>query len=129
MKEVSRVSAWTQLTLSRTELFRRLRHTWVLSLISILVPPSVAFDQNRERPVLETLLVSLASEHDIAKKEEVLMQITRRFGEVAGPGLLDVAARAEDADTRWMAIRGIGYVKFALRGPWAKFTLTPQSRS
>jgi hypothetical protein len=100
-----------------------------VSVISIIVPPSVPFGQSRESSGLETLLVSLASEHDIGKKEAVLTQITRRFGEVAGPGLIDVATRAEDADTRWMAIRGIGYAKFALRGPWAKFTLTPQSRS
>ena len=40
------------------------------------------------------------------------MEITSRFPE-AGPDLLALAEAPQDGDTNWMAIRGIGYLKFA----------------
>jgi HEAT repeats len=91
---------------------RRLRRTWVISALSILFLPSLPFGQSRSSSGLETMLASFASEHDTGKKEAILYQITSRFGEAAGPGLLDVAIRTEEPDARWLAIRGIGYVKF-----------------
>jgi HEAT repeat protein len=58
------------------------------------------------------MLSAFAVDGDRGHKEAMLDRITRRFGEAAGLGLLDVALGAVDPDTRWMAIRGIGYVKF-----------------
>lgn len=60
---------------------------------------------------LPTLLSQFESEHDHATKEEILNAITRRYPD-AGKPLLKVASETKDTETEWLAIRGIGSVKF-----------------
>lgn len=71
-----------------------------------MLPVSSA--QPRANSELEAILSAFVAEHDLRPKEAILYRITSRFGEAAGPTLLDVAIQAGDTDTRWMAIRGIG---------------------
>src|ERR1039458_3032374 len=66
---------------------RRLRCTWVISVLSILFLPALSCGASVASSWLETMLAGFASEHDIGKKEAILYQITSRFGEAAGPGL------------------------------------------
>jgi hypothetical protein len=61
---------------------------------------------------LPTLLSQFRTETDRAAKERILTQITTRYPD-AGPDLLAVAKGPDNGDTNWMAIRGIGYLKFA----------------
>jgi HEAT repeat protein len=56
------------------------------------------------------LLTKFIAETDQAKKEQLLNELVRQPD--AGPTLLRVAMHANDVLTRWMSIRGIGFVKY-----------------
>src|SRR4030095_6010986 len=56
------------------------------------------------------LLAKFIAETDQAKKEQLLNELVRQPD--AGPTLLRVAMHANDVLTRWMSIRGIGFVKY-----------------
>jgi HEAT repeat protein len=75
---------------------------------------------------LPVLLSQFRTETDRASKERILLQITTKFSE-AGPDLLALAEKPENGDTKWMAIRGIGYLKFAGAVPFLKSSLTSKS--
>ncbi|HJT88614.1 MAG TPA: hypothetical protein VJ732_12180, partial [Bryobacteraceae bacterium] len=47
----------------------------------------------------------------IAAKEKLLDRIAQR-GREAGKGLLRVAQTTDDTNTRWLAIRGLGIMKY-----------------
>jgi HEAT repeat protein len=53
----------------------------------------------------------------IAAKEELLSRIAER-GREAGKGLLNVARKTDDVATRWLAIRGLGMMKFKEAAPF-----------
>jgi HEAT repeat protein len=72
------------------------------------------------------LLSQFKTETDRASKERILLQITTKFPE-AGSDLLVIAEEPENGDTKWMAIRGIGYLKFAGAVPFLKSSLTSKS--
>jgi len=56
------------------------------------------------------------------------MQITTKYPN-AGSDLLVVAKGPEDGDTKWLAIRGIGYLKFADGVPFLELSLNSTSES
>ncbi len=75
---------------------------------------------------LPTLLLRFQSEHDRAAKETILLQITMGYPE-SGPALLRIARETKDDDTKWLAIRGIGFVKFKDAAPFLKRALNSKS--
>jgi len=77
----------------------------------------LAWAQPNGNSELDSRLAAFVAANDLAAKEKILLSITNQFGETAGQPLLNAAIRAADADTRWMAIRGIGYVKFKSAAP------------
>jgi HEAT repeat protein len=78
------------------------------------------------RATLPTLLSQFRAETDRASKERILIQITTNFPK-AGPDLLALADGPEVGDTNWMAIRGIGYLKFSGAIPFLKKSLNSKS--
>jgi hypothetical protein len=66
---------------------------------------------------LPQLISNFQAAHDLEGKERLLREITTRFPG-AGPTLLKLAESTTDADTRWMAIRGIGYLKYEKASPF-----------
>jgi HEAT repeat protein len=55
--------------------------------------------------------------HDLADKERVLNLIIQR-GYTAGQPLLRLAKTTNDNDTRWLAIRALGMIKFEESSPF-----------
>jgi HEAT repeat protein len=55
--------------------------------------------------------------HDLADKERILSLIIQR-GYPAGQQLLGLAKTTNDNDTRWLAIRGLGMLKFEDAAPF-----------
>lgn len=86
--------------------FGQMKAAGVLLLISVLAWwPAVAQDD------LALLLAHFQAERDRPVKEALLTRITSEHRD-AGPSLLQVAQETTDDDTKWLAIRGIGYLKF-----------------
>jgi HEAT repeat protein len=77
--------------------------------------PAVAQD-------LPSLLSRFQSEHDRATKELILNRISTEYPD-AGPALLKIASKTDDTETKWLAIRGIGWVKFKHAAPFLKKAL------
>lgn len=75
---------------------------------------------------LPGLLSRFTSEHDRARKEEILNTITRQHPE-AGNSLLKIARETKDTDTEWFAIRGIGSLKFKGASPFLRRSLLSES--
>jgi len=94
-----------------------LRSSVVPVLLALITLPLVSYAQPDTASDLQGMLSAFVVARDLGQKEAILYGLTSRFGESAGPGLLEVAIRAGDQDTRWMAIRGIGYVKFKPAAP------------
>jgi len=66
-----------------------------------------------------TLIRQFREAQEIAKKEQLLNQLCRP-GSEAGERLLQLAKATNDNDTRWLAIRGLGMLKFE---PAARFLI------
>lgn len=77
----------------------------LLTTIGLSHMPAVAAQD------LSTLLASFQSEQDVEAKELILYRLTQGYPD-AGQALLDVASSADSSDTTWLAIRGIGYLRF-----------------
>lgn len=75
---------------------------------------------------LSTLLSRFQFEHDRTAKEAILENITSGHPE-AGEGLTKIARETGDSDTKWLAIRGIGRVKFRDAAPFLRESLNSQS--
>jgi hypothetical protein len=75
---------------------------------------------------LSSLLSRFQSENDRSAKENILMAITEHYPN-AGPELLRVASEAQDDDTRWLAIRGLGTLKFGPAANFLKQSLSSQN--
>src|SRR5258708_701228 len=71
---------------------------------------------------LQSLLSRFQSEHDRAAKELTLLRITTEYPD-AGPALLRIASETGDTETKWLAIRGIGWAKFKDAAPFLKKAL------
>jgi hypothetical protein len=70
-----------------------------------------------------TLLSSFQSERDLEAKEQILHRLTQAYPG-AGQELLDIACNAEDSDTQWLAIRGLGYLRFNAAVPFLTRSLS-----
>jgi HEAT repeat protein len=71
---------------------------------------------------LSGLLLRFQTQSDPASKEAILRRIIITHPD-SGPALLKVARETKDMDTRWLAIRGIGDLKFAGAAPFLKQSL------
>lgn len=71
---------------------------------------------------LSGLLLRFSSESDLASKEAILRRITTTHPD-SGPALLKMARGTKDTDTRWLAIRGLGYLKFTGATSFLKLSL------
>ncbi len=75
---------------------------------------------------LQALLSRFQSEQDHATKEMILDSITRNYPD-SGSALLGIARQTNDTDTRWLAIRGIGSLRFHDATPFLKQSLNSES--
>ena len=95
--------------------------------IGVIFSALIASSQTSVAPAtLPTLLTQFTAETDRAAKEKILLQITTKYPG-AGPDLLVLAKGPENGDTKWMAIRGIGYLKFAAAVPFLESSLNSSS--
>jgi hypothetical protein len=92
--------------------FKRLFAVVLYGFISSYTPFASA--QGQEQP--STLVLQFEATHDLVEKERVLGRITQG-GYAAGQQLLRVATTTADVDTRWLAIRGLGTLKFQDAAP------------
>jgi HEAT repeat protein len=66
---------------------------------------------------LGQLLSRFESEHQIEAQTQALRDIVRNYPDTAGPGLLEIASRTKDSQTRFLAIRALGYLEFQKAAP------------
>jgi HEAT repeats len=76
----------------------------------------------RRADPLRKALARFCSETDVTVKENLLISITSGYPN-AGAALLETARNASTADTRWLAIRGIGYLKYQPAVPYLRAAL------
>ena len=83
--------------------------TPIFTLILALAIATFACPQQPR--LFSNLYARFDNEHDLARKERLLGQITNdRLS--AGPTLLHLAEHATNSDTRWMAMRGMATVQY-----------------
>ena len=80
-------------------------------LVSFSTAQAFLFVQKAGSENLLLLISQFQSTRDLEAKERLLNAITTDFPG-AGPALLQLAETTADVDTRWMAIRGIGPLKY-----------------
>jgi HEAT repeat protein len=68
---------------------------------------------------LTTLLSNFVASGDRAERELILLKISEQHPE-AGAALLKIAAQTTDTETKWLAIRGIGSLRYKQAGPFLK---------
>jgi HEAT repeat protein len=73
-----------------------------------------------------TLLSDFVSRSDRTARELILLNITEHHPE-AGPALLKIAMETTDTETRWLAIRGLGGLKYTGAVPFLKESLRSSS--
>ncbi len=87
----------------------------VLLYVSLCASSRFAGAQDQEQTA--SLVLRLQETCDVADKERVLSLIVQR-GYSAGPLLLRLAKTTNDSDTRWLAIRGLGMLRFEEAAPF-----------
>ncbi|SPE34664.1 hypothetical protein SBA2_980019 [Acidobacteriia bacterium SbA2] len=79
-------------------------------LLCVSIPQAFCLAEKRGSAGLPSLVSLSSSTRDLEAKERLLSAITTKFPD-SGPALLQLAETTSDADTRWMAIRGVGMLK------------------
>jgi len=85
----------------------------VFLLMTPLIPSVLA--QRSESTA--SLLRRFDNEHDLAAKEHLLLTVTNKDAG-AGPSLLRLAESTTNADTRWMAMRGMATLRYTDCAPF-----------
>jgi hypothetical protein len=85
----------------------------IVAMLLLLTP---VFYAQQQEP-FANLLARFDGEHDLAKKESLLRDITDRGGG-AGPPLLQLANSTKNTDTRWMAMRGMATLHYVEAAPF-----------
>ena len=91
----------------------------VLLLITPLTPPVLA----QWAESIASLLLRFDNEHDLSRKEQLLLAVTRQDAG-AGPGLLRLAQSTTNTDSRWMAMRGMATLQYTACAPFLEASLT-----
>jgi HEAT repeat protein len=71
----------------------------------------------QDQEPVASLVLRFQATHDVADKERILNLIIQR-GSGAGQPLLQLAKTTDENDTRWLAIRGLGMVRFEGAAPF-----------
>lgn len=95
----------------------RARLTALLSLIATVAGPVLA-----QQSGTSAVLLDFDNEHNLAAKERLLLSITAQ-GPGAGPSLLGLAQSTSNADTRWMAMRGMATAHCTSCAPFLEASL------
>ena len=82
-----------------------------------LLSTSNRFAGVQDQEQTASLVLRFRDTRDVADKERLLDRIIQR-GRGAGQLLLDLAKTTNDNDTRWLAIRGLGTIKFEDAAPF-----------
>jgi HEAT repeat protein len=106
-------------------MWRSLRACVALLSLSLGASGWLASGQHREQTA--PLVRQLRETHNVAEKERILDRITQR-GYRAGQQLLQLAKTTDDNDTRWLAIRGLGMLKFREAAPFLIESLQSDER-
>jgi HEAT repeat protein len=69
---------------------------------------------------ISSLLSRFQSEQTVAAKEAIILEISQNHPDAA-PQLLKIARSTTDIDTKWLAIRGLGYLRYQ---PAAQFLVS-----
>jgi HEAT repeat protein len=86
--------------------------------LSVALTAPIQFAIAQDHEPLNSLMLRFREARDIIEKERILNRITQR-GNDAGRLLLQLAkSTEEDGDTRWLAIRGLGTLKFEDAAPF-----------
>ena len=93
---------------------------------AVLLVSSIAWQRPVSAQNLPTLLSDFVSVSDRATRELILFDITEHHPE-AGPALLKIAIKTEDTETKWLAIRGIGSLKYKEAAPFLRESLRSSS--
>jgi HEAT repeat protein len=75
---------------------------------------------------LPSLLSDFVSSNDRTQRELILLKISEHHPE-AGPALLKIASETKDTETKWLAIRGIGDLKYKEAAPFLRGSLRSSS--
>jgi HEAT repeat protein len=86
-------------------------------LVSFSATQAFLLPQKAGSADLPSLISQFSSTRDLEAKERILNEITTSFPD-SGPALLQLAETTTDADTKWMAIRGIGTLKYKEAAPF-----------
>ncbi len=81
-----------------------------------LVTAALFCSGNANGEDFQALLSKFRVETDVARKERLLNEILQHSE--AGPQLLALAEMTSDVDTKWLAIRGIGFAKYEKAAPF-----------
>jgi len=95
------------------------RLTAFVIVLSLWLCPASAED-------LTSMLSDFVSLSDRTQRELILLKIGERYPE-AGPSLLRIATETKDTETKWLAIRGIGYLKYKEAVPFLRESLHSSS--
>jgi HEAT repeat protein len=86
-------------------------------LLCLALSASSRFAGAQDQEQTGSLVLQFRETHNVADKERVLNRIAQR-GYEAGQPLLQLAKTTDDNDTRWLAIRGLGMLKFREAAPF-----------
>jgi HEAT repeat protein len=87
----------------------------VLLYVSLITSNRIAGAQTQEQTT--SLVLRFRESRSLADKERILNLIVQR-GHRAGQPLLQLAKTSDDNDTRWLAIRGLGMLRFEQAAPF-----------
>jgi HEAT repeat protein len=88
-----------------------------LVVLSVALSASVRLAVAQDHGQTGLLVLRFRETREVLQKERILNQITQR-GKDAGQLLLQLAKSTDDTDTRWLAIRGLGTLKFEDAAPF-----------
>lgn len=101
----------------------------VQNLPSVPQPPPRRHQLTQEyHPMFSPLVLEFRDTRDIPEKERLLNQMAQNGSEAIGKQLLLLAKTTNDSDTRWLAIRGLGMLKFRPAAPFLVESLQSSER-
>jgi hypothetical protein len=87
--------------------------------LAVTQPPPRRVQSTQEYPpAFSPLVVRFRDTRPIPEKEQLLNQMAQNKSEAVGKQLLSLAKTTNDSDTRWLAIRGLGMLKFKPAAPF-----------
>jgi hypothetical protein len=78
-------------------------------LLCVILTPTIQLGLAQDQ--VSSLILQFRNAHDVVDKERILNRVSDH-GYEAGQPLLQLAKTTGDNDTRWLAIRGLGMLKF-----------------